>query len=430
MIRNKFAHAFLALAMVFGMMFMFETDASAATPAPTGVKQISAGESSVEIGWDAVFGDNMWYYWRISDNSAFTSFRSDEENSIRSSDCKVNIYGLQAGKTYYVQVGTSATHDYDAAPADTTWSQVIEVLTVPDEVVSESILFTDATETSVSVAWTPVEGATHYTVNYWRSGENEDTCSSTVVTTAAAVLTGLAQNTEYTISVYPYRTNGVFTAKQDWGRRIFNVPTLPTKVTGLDCTYFNPYTKKGNITLDWDKNPVADGYKYEIYKYNGKKPLITGTYSSDWSSVDNSKLKTNQVYRVRVCGYVCTTDNQMKYGQWSDCDYISRCVATGTKLKKVSGNKIKASWKKVQGATGYNVYIASKSDGKYKKVGSTKKTNYTFKRNMNKSGYVYVRILPYYKKGKKTYPATVNAKYQHSAYAHYYSSGRIYTYDY
>ncbi len=429
-IRNKFAHAFLAFAMVFGMMFMFQTDASAATPAPTGVKQIDAGETSVKISWDAVFGEDMWYYWRVSDNSAFTTYTSDWNGSSKGSSCTDTINGLSAGKTYYVQVGTSATRNYSAAPADTVWSQPLEVITVPVQLPSDSIVFTGATETSASIAWTPVEGATHYTVNYWRETEKEDTCSSVVVTTPSATLSNLSNNTEYTISVYPYRTNGIFTAKQSWGRKIYDVPTLPTKVTGVDCTTFSLNKSKGSICLDFDRNEVADGYKYEIYKYNGKKPLITGTYSYHSISLQNSKLKANQIYKVRVCGYVSTTDNQMKFGKWSDYDYISRCCAAGTKLQKVAGNKIKASWKKVKGATGYTVYVSTKYNGKYKKMATTKKTSVTLKKAIKKKSYYYVRIVPNYKKGKKTYHATVNSNAQYSAYAYMYSSGRFYSYSY
>ncbi len=423
---RKKVYFLAALLFICGMTFLFRTEVKAATPAPTGVKQTDASESSVEISWDAVFGDSMWYYWRVSDTNTFANCSSGEESSIKYSDCKYQLNGLQSGKTYYVQIGTSATSS-DTAPEDTVWSAAISVVTVPTEVATDSIAFTGATEDSISLSWAAVDGATGYIVEYYRDSSE----GASKVTTAAAgvTLTGLAKNTEYTARVYSYRQSETYTAASDWGRTIYNVPTLPTKVTGVNCDYFSPSVKKGYICLECDKNAVADGYQYAIYKYNGKKSLLTGTYNYSTISVTNSKLKPRQIYKVRMRAYVTTTDNQRRYGAWSAYDYISRCTGSDTQLKK-SGNKIKASWKKVAGASGYTIYLSTKYDGKYKKMGTTKKTSYTINKTLKKNTFYYVRVVPYYKSGKKVYTATVNSNSQYSAWGHYYSSGRFYSWSY
>lgn len=41
-----------------------------------------------------------------------------------------------------------------------------------------------------------------------------------------------------------------------------------------------------------------------------------------------------------------------------------------------SANAVKLSWNKVSGATGYYIYRATSSKGKYTKIGTTKKTSY------------------------------------------------------
>ena len=65
----------------------------------------------------------------------------------------------------------------------------------------------------------------------------------------------------------------------------------------------------------------------------------------------------------------------------------------------------KIIWKKVAGATGYEVYRANKKKGKYKKVKTlkAKATSFTNKKLKAKKTY-YVRVRSYFENnGKKIY---------------------------
>ena len=82
---------------------------------------------------------------------------------------------------------------------------------------------------------------------------------------------------------------------------------------------------------------------------------------------------------------------------------------TGCKFSAVSKkHNIKATWKKVTGASKYIVYVGEKSDGSdKKKVGTykAKKTSCTIKKygmaDLEYDKYYYVFITPYTKVGKK-----------------------------
>lgn len=416
----------LALFLAVGMIFAVGTSTKAATPKVTGVKQIEAEQKSVKVSWDAVFGLKGYLYSRVSPNPQMDVYQDSWVGS--SGQTSYKISGLNEGKTYYVQIGTaSSASNYSDAPADTVWSDVVEVVTAPARVVNDSIKFDSATETSITVSWGAVEGATSYRVLAY--DDKEVNGISIISNGTSATVTGLKNNTKYNVEIFSQKSNSSNTYTAEIERYnygiIYNVPTMPTKVTGVDCTYFDMSVKNGNATFSWDQNTVADGYEYEIYKYNGKKALTKGSvtkyyYSS--TSVKNSKLKTRQIYKIRVRAYVNKSNNQKIYGAWSSDEYFCRMAGTDVSLKKSGNNKIKASWKKVTGATNYTVYLGTNStyssNVKYKKVGTTKKTSYDIKTKIKKNKYYYVRVVPNYKKGKTTYAGTVNGASYYSAYGH------------
>lgn len=428
----------LALFLAMGLMFAFTSSTKAATPKVTGVKQTESSENEVVVSWDTVFGLDGYIYKRISPNPSMDVCQADYAGS--DTITKTKFSGLNAGKTYYVQIGTSSSYgNYSTPPADTVWSDAVEVVTSPVGVDNNGITFDSATETSISVSWKAVEGATSYRLLFY--DDKRDNGITVVSDGTSATGTGLKNNTKYTVEIYARKSNSSNTytaevASYDYGYRSA-VPTLPTKITGVDCEYFDMSVKSGNARFEWDKNNVADGYQYEIYKYNGKKALVKGDvdkYSYSYVSVKNSKLKTRQFYKVRVRAFVNKSNGEKLYGAWSSYDYFCRMSGSDVSMKKSGSNKIKTSWKKVTGATSYTVYLGSKSsyssNVKYKKITTTKKTSYTIKTKLKKENYYFLRVVPNYKKGKTTYAGTVNNASSRSAYAWYSKAGKWYDYTY
>ena len=75
--------------------------------------------------------------------------------------------------------------------------------------------------------------------------------------------------------------------------------------------------------------------------------------------------------------------------------------------------KATVKWKKVSGASGYEVYMATSKNGKYSKVGTTTKNNkvsYT-KTSLKKNKKYYFKIRTYkVVDGKKIYSAYSSVK--------------------
>lgn len=92
----------------------------------------------------------------------------------------------------------------------------------------------------------------------------------------------------------------------------------------------------------------------------------------------------------------------------STATLIKEAKARKTTLKKASAlkkHKVKLTWKKSKGASGYVIYSASKKNGKYKKVAAIKKGS-TLKwtsKKLRKGKTYYFKVKPYTKIGRKIY---------------------------
>ena len=397
-LREKATHLFAALFLTLGLAFAWNMSVSAANvAAPTGVAQTDAGTitdagqyygtSYISMKCNEVSGA-VYYPIAISEDANFATGVMEYGTQKTGG----SVPGLKPGKTYYVQVGAMDENE------EIEWAQAVKMVTVPNSV--SKVAFTDATETSISVSWDAVAGATQYQVMYYPYGSDPKLAKVTTVKTTSATISGLSTNTNYAVYVCSQRVDGSYVEAVALGRGFGSLPTLPTKTTKLKCTYANPLTTIGEADFSVTNSASADGYQYEIYKYNGKKPILTGTSVYNEFTVKNAKIKARQFYKIRVRAYIMKSNGELKYGGWSDEIYFSRCNYKDVKAKLVKG-KVKVSWKKVSGATGYTVYLSTKSNSGYKKVGTTKKTSLVIKKKLKDYKNYYVRVVPNKKVKKK-----------------------------
>lgn len=171
-------------------------------------------------------------------------------------------------------------------------------------------------------------------------------------------------------------------------------------ITSVESTQYN------RMKVTW--KPVAGATKYEIYRSTSKngsyKKVATITDMSETSWTDK-KVKTGTTYYYKMKS-VIEANKTLKSG-YSKAK-SAKCVpaAPNVSLKSSKKNQMKVSWKKVSGASGYEVYRASSKKGKYTKVTTIKKgktASYTDKKV--KSGKKYYYKVRAYKTvgGKKVY---------------------------
>jgi hypothetical protein len=164
---------------------------------------------------------------------------------------------------------------------------------------------------------------------------------------------------------------------------------------------------KGTLSANFTFPYYADNSCYwnvYIYQYaNGEyKQLANASIyqGSEATSVDTAKVnvKKNGIYYIVVEeGYEVhsgTDDYKIK-------PTFHTKAPTKLTLKK-SGKSVKISWSKAQGASGYEIYYKASSGGKYKKITTTSKTSFTFKKAAS-GKKCYFKVRAYTNIGKKKY---------------------------
>lgn len=175
--------------------------------------------------------------------------------------------------------------------------------------------------------------------------------------------------------------------------------TLNYKITvpALSGVKFSKYTNK-TVTISWKKNSVVTGY--EIYNSKNRRALRIKSASTTSGTVKKLKAGTAATFRVRA--YV-NKDGQYYYGPFKSIKTAT--APNSTKITSLTSKKAKQAvikWKKVSGATQYEVYRSTSKKGKYKKIATTKKTSYTDKKATGGKKYYYkIRVCK--KISKKNY---------------------------
>jgi len=170
-----------------------------------------------------------------------------------------------------------------------------------------------------------------------------------------------------------------------------------------------------SITLKWNK-PSGTITGYEVYmatSKNGKYKKVATITKSKTTTYKKTKLSAGKTYYFKVKAYK-TISGKKKYGSYSSV--LTTTTKTKTpSISKVTAGKKKATvkWKKVTGATGYEVYMATSKNGKYTKIGTTTKNNkvsYTKTKLKSKKKY-YFKVRTYRTvEGKKVYSSYSTVK--------------------
>ena len=158
--------------------------------------------------------------------------------------------------------------------------------------------------------------------------------------------------------------------------------------------------------ITWEKVSGASGYQiYAKSSANGEYKKIA-TVSSSATSYTHKKLTTGKKYYYKVRAYKKVGANTY-YGSFSGTvtSKPSLKVPSSVSVKKLGTGKAKLSWKKVSGASGYEIRRATSYYGTYKKVKTISSGSTTSYTNSKLSGWYYYYKIRAYKtvNGKKVY---------------------------
>ena len=307
----------------------------------------------------AYAGDN-----KSSCRHSFSSYISDENATYFSDGTKTAICDKGCGKSETVNDNGSKL-----------------VLSKPKKLTASQ------TTDSITISWSRVKGATGYRVYY----KTKDGWKYLVKFTG--------ETTHTVINLEPaFKIHFAVKAYKKIGKNIVWADDSANIYTSTKCNNIKKITSTATssaIKLSWDKVEGADGYRIYRMTADGWKAVGKNTKNT---SVTVKNLTPAKDYTFAVRTYIKTDKSVFS-------DYLTHKVSTKTKAPETkveleSKNKIKLTFKPVDGADGYQVY---------RKIGSGKYELYktydepaSIRVSLKPDKYYTFSVRAYRKVGKKT----------------------------
>lgn len=275
---------------------------------------------------------------------------------------------------------------------------------VPDTV--QNMQISKAGTNTVDLSWSPVSGADGYTVQIFKNGKWVSV--GNFVGTSAQI-SGLLPGSVNYVHIAAYASSNGKTYIGNYNTSV-KVETTVGAINPRISAYANNF-----VTLTWDKQTAANGY--EVFKYDAsskKYVLYKNITNPNTNTCKVTGLASNKKYDFKVRAYQID-DSEKTYAPFGAV--VSQYTSiTNPKLnfaKSTSKKKIKASWSKVGGASGYQVMWSTyKNFSKNYKTKSVKAkySSKTVTTAQSKKTY-YVRVRAYKTiSGKKVYSPWSNTK--------------------
>ena len=161
------------------------------------------------------------------------------------------------------------------------------------------------------------------------------------------------------------------------------------------------------VKISWKKQSLATGYKI----YNNKNKLVATVKGGSKTSYTIPKLKAGTTYNYKVRFYVVKNGRTCYSGFSKTMKVSTKPAAPKITLKSKKAKQATISWKKVTGATGYEIYRSTKKSSGYKKIATTSKLTYTNTKLTSKKRYYY-KVRTYRTvNGVKIYSSYSTVKY-------------------
>ena len=281
----------------------------------TTVNSISYANGKVKLSWQPVYaGKGYLVEKRNEETGAWETYKI-----LKASTSSITFPAADTETTYRVRAYRGQEYSNEIR------TSVIPVIATPGNVKAVA----NKADGSITVTWNPVAGADYYrvyrTTSSWNRYNKDSNSYSYNYGSSAAVPNYVADST--TVSGYKY----VSELKE-------------TTITDREIKY----TYNGATSTEYKGPKAGVKYYYYVVAYkNGKsyeyKDSTDATYTSGASKSASAMVSTAQVAKP-----------------------------TSPKAKATKG-KITVSWKKVTGATGYQVYRSTKKGSGYKLVGTITK---------------------------------------------------------
>ena len=342
------------------------------------LKSSAQTASSVTLSWNKVKGADGYQIYKY-DNSKkeYVKVKATTNTTYKVSDLKAGTMCKFKVRAYKKVGGLYAYGEY---------SSILSVSTKPAAVTS--LKSSSAATSGVTLGWKKVTGATGYQVYKYDSAKKEYVKVKTVTGNSYKV-SSLKAGTTYKFKVRAYKKVGDSTVYGEFSS-VLSASTKPATVSSLKAKTQTTKT----VTLSWKKVTGATGY--QVYKYDSAKKEYVKVKTVTGTSYKVSSLKAGTTYKFKVRAYKKVGDSTV-YGAFSSVLTTTTKPATPTLKVTAGSKKATISWKKISGATGYEIYMATSKNGTYKKIATIKKAatvKYT-KTGLTKGKTYYFKVRAY-----------------------------------
>lgn len=294
-------------------------------------------------------------------------------------------------------VGTATVNVFGAGIYDGYINLTKTFNIVPDTV--QNMQISKAGTNTVDLSWSPVSGADGYTVQIFKNGKWVSV--GNFVGTSAQI-SGLLPGSVNYVHIAAYASSNGKTYIGNYNTSV-KIETTVGAINPRVSAYANNF-----VTLTWNKQTAANGY--EVFKYDAsskKYVLYKNITNTNINTCKVTGLASNRKYDFKVRAYQID-DSEKTYAPFGAVvsQYTSIAKPKLNSAKSTSKKKIKASWAKVSGASGYQVMWSTyKNFSKNYKTKSVKAkySSKTVTTAQSKKIY-YVRVRVYKTiNGKKVY---------------------------
>ena len=338
------------------------------------IDSVESEKDGVKITWKKVTGADFYRVYKKVDGE-YKIINETTETNYLDEEVENN-----ASYTYAVRAVNEASDEGYAATRS-------EAVSTRYTVAPTKITLTND-DGKVVVSWSKVTGATAYRV-YRRTVEANGDVSSwkyfDKITDTKYYDKTAKSGTKYEYAVRAYSSGGNSVLSSEKAIIYLAIPEFSVEAT-----------VKG-VKITWEK--VAGAESYKIYRKisdgSWKEYKTISASKTSYTDTSASSGKTNS-YKV-----VAVKDSYNSDYETDKVYYLK----TPTVSVKNTTSGVYSSWKKVSGASSYEVYRKSGSAKSWKKIATTKKTSYTDKTVKSGTTYKYT-IRAVNSKGKSKYGST------------------------
>lgn len=305
---------------------------------------------TVDVSWQEVKDANGYDIYRSESVDGTYDLVGTKQSPTKS----LTDAGREAGKTYYYKVKAFVTVDGNKIYSE--FSQPVSATTLKNKTTAT---VKTVGPTSVGLSWLEIPGVSGYEVHSATTPEGEYT---RITTTGNNTFTNsqLTTGKTYYYKVRPYKRTDGFSVFGNFSEPVSATPNLAKIIAAAKAIGGT------SVEVSWEK--VDGAISYEIQRgtsLDGQYETLEFTDGTTFTDIDLDTGKT-YFYKVRACG---SSGSITVFGEFSEpvsaTPFLEKVSATAT---VIDSSRIKLSWEKITGATGYEIQRGTSVDGEYTTV--------------------------------------------------------------